>query len=328
MGFAVLHIEKGNGGSPTGLQHHIDRTKNVLNADPAKKDQNFYLRAEKGMYAPQEKSTKHPLPLNDRIEARIKEGYTGTKAIRKDAVRHLNVMLTGSHEDMEKINGRLGVYRWAMDNFQFAAKRFGQENIVEFAVHMDERTPHIHCVVVPLTKDGRLSAKEVMGDRVQLSQLQTEYAMAMKQYGMERGIKGSTATHETVKEYYARINERSMKEDLSLSFKVPMKAPQLEKPGVMDMLNIEKWIERQNKVILDTFRVERDKLKDEVNKEVKIALDGQVTRFMKESERGDRLRKENSQLKGIITEKDKQFHPEKYQNEKKIETKKGRGLDI
>ena len=46
MGFAVLHIEKGTAGKAGGLGSHIDRTKNVPNADPALSEKNFYVRAD------------------------------------------------------------------------------------------------------------------------------------------------------------------------------------------------------------------------------------------------------------------------------------------
>ena len=41
----------------------------------------------------------------------------------------------------------------------------GEENITRFAVHLDEKTPHIHCVFVPITEDGRLSAGDWVGNR-------------------------------------------------------------------------------------------------------------------------------------------------------------------
>lgn len=59
---------------------------------------------------------------------------------------------------------------------------------MDFTLHMDERTPHIHCVVVPLTVDGRLSAKEVMGDRRKLSELQDCYGKSCRTNSGFRGV--------------------------------------------------------------------------------------------------------------------------------------------
>ena len=81
---------------------------------------------------------------------------------------------------------------------------FGKENIVRFTLHMDERTPHIHCVFVPITEDGRLSAKEIFypGKFIPWHRTDTGNDEA---FGFERGEKGSLAVHDTPKEYYGRV---------------------------------------------------------------------------------------------------------------------------
>ena len=105
MGFAVLHIEKGTAGKAGGLGSHIDRTKTVLNADPKLSGNNlFYHLSENGrIYVYDDFHNRRS--LQDRINRRIQEGYKGKTAIRKDAVTHLNIVLTGSHEEM-KLSGR------------------------------------------------------------------------------------------------------------------------------------------------------------------------------------------------------------------------------
>ncbi|MFS2347409.1 MobV family relaxase, partial [Bacteroides xylanisolvens] len=164
MGFAVLHIEKGTAGKAGGLGSHIDRTKKVLNADPKLSEKNiFYHLGENGKVYVYD-NFKNRRSLQERINRRIQEGYKGKTAIRKDAVTHLNVVLTGSHEEMTAIGENPErLTQWMNENYRFVSERFGGRNVVDFTLHMDERTPHIHCVVVPLTVDGRLSAKEVMG---------------------------------------------------------------------------------------------------------------------------------------------------------------------
>ena len=74
-------------------------------------------------------------------------------------------------------------------------------------VHHDETTPHLSAFVVPLTRDGRLSAKEFIGDRRQMSADQTSFAAAVQHAGLERGIPGSRATHQTIREYYSGLNQ-------------------------------------------------------------------------------------------------------------------------
>lgn len=254
MAFAVLHIEKGTAGKASGLGSHIDRTKRVLNADPLLSEKNFCLRYD-AMYGRirihRSGNERNEAPLGERIQRRIEEGYKGKTAIRKDAVTHLNIVLTGSHDRMQDIaSDPERLKNWAADNFRFVCNRYGHLNVVEFAVHMDERTPHIHCVVVPLTKDGRLSAKSVMGDRRAMSRLQDDYGKAMQEkYGLQRGIEGSTATHDSVREYYGRIKE-SLKVEPYKNPEIEVFPPRIENPP---LLNRQKWAEAQNKAISEAF---------------------------------------------------------------------------
>lgn len=90
---------------------------------------------------------------------------------------------------------------------------------------MDEKTPHLHATVVPIvtgerirrkregekkyeTKSGpRLSADDVMR-RTKLHEYQNSYAKAMKPFGLQRGIVGSTAKHQANSEYYKQQMNR------------------------------------------------------------------------------------------------------------------------
>jgi len=83
-------------------------------------------------------------------------------------------------------------------------------------VHRDEATPHLSAFVVPLTQDGRLSAKEFIGGRSKMRDDQSTYAESVKKLGLERGIEGSRATHQTVQHYYESIN-RGTRNQVSIS---------------------------------------------------------------------------------------------------------------
>lgn len=189
MGFAVFHIEKGKGnGSSIGshIDREIGREYTYHNADPNRRDLNQHFNITK--YS--------KMPLSQAINKRIAEGYTGEKAIRKDAVKYLSIVMTGTHENMTGIFADQKKKKdWIQANYEYAAQEFGKDNILRFSLHMDEKTPHIHLVVVPLTADGRLSAKERMGDRIEMSAKQDRYAQKMESFGLERGVVGSKAIH-------------------------------------------------------------------------------------------------------------------------------------
>ena len=85
------------------------------------------------------------------------------KAIRKDAVKYQTHIMSGSPEQMKKIEDNPELRKqWINSNLDFLKKEYGEKNIVRFTVHRDEKTMHIHAVTVPITQDGRLSAKEIM----------------------------------------------------------------------------------------------------------------------------------------------------------------------
>lgn len=74
------------------------------------------------------------------------------------------------------------------DCLQFHQRQFG--HIISAVIHYDETTPHLHVVSVPLTADGRLSAREIVGNKQNLSRLQDEFFEQVgRGYGLERGTR-------------------------------------------------------------------------------------------------------------------------------------------
>jgi hypothetical protein len=137
------------------------------------------------------------------LEARIQEA--GVKRIRHDSVRGMEVILTGSPEGFVRgQDGRAADYsksKWAQDNLNFLKEQFGAKNVVSFTLHQDEKTPHIHAVLAPITDKNTLSADQLFNPK-SLRQLQTDYAQAMVPHGMERGVEHSQAKHDPMQRLY------------------------------------------------------------------------------------------------------------------------------
>ncbi len=106
------------------------------------------------------------------------------------------------------------ILEWANTCMDFVYNDLGytKEQVLHCTLHLDEATPHIHCVVVPLVKklDKRtnterytISKKQYIKDKLHLSQLQDIYndRLREKGYDLERGIKGSNAKHQKVREF-------------------------------------------------------------------------------------------------------------------------------
>ena len=211
MGFVVLHMEKAHG-SDSGTTAHIERFIIPKNADPTRTHLNRKLVA-------------YPDGIKDRsaaIQRRLEE--TGlTRKIGNNQVRAIRITVSGTHEDMERIEREGRLDEWCADNMKYFADTFGKENIVAAHLHRDEETPHIHVTLVPIVKGERkrrkreeqtkkryrkkptdtvrLCADDIM-TRLRLKSYQDTYAVAMAKYGLQRGIDGSKARHKSTQQYY------------------------------------------------------------------------------------------------------------------------------
>lgn len=96
---------------------------------------------------------------------------------------------------------------WIEKNFKFLEDEYGKQNIVRFNLHLDEKTPHLHAVTVPITHEGKLSAKEIIGNRKDMQSRQDRYAESMQSFGLKRGLRNTGIKHEPTSEYRKRVNK-------------------------------------------------------------------------------------------------------------------------
>lgn len=211
MGFVVLHMEKAHG-SDSGTTSHIERFIIPKNADPTRTHLNRKL-------------IDYPDGVKDRsaaIQRRLEKAGL-TRKIGSNQVRAIRINVSGTHEDMERIEKEGRLDEWCADNMKYFADLFGKENIVAAHLHRDEETPHIHITLVPIVKGERkrrkreeqakkhyrkkptdtvrLCADDIM-TRLKLKSYQDTYAIAMAKYGLQRGIDGSMARHKSTQQYY------------------------------------------------------------------------------------------------------------------------------
>lgn len=232
---AICRVAKMKGaGSISGKSDHNYRQGHVPNADPLREQFNkeYVLNCEN---------------LTNAIEARIHN--LGIQKVRQDAVKGMEFILTASPQAFQRDQaGQVtSDYResdWLKANLDFMKQRYGA-NLVAFTLHQDEKTPHIHAVVVPITPDKRLCAKELFNPKT-LKVLQTDYAAAMKPFGLERGIEGSRARHVEMKHIYGlqQQERQAIEQDLT-PIQQTQPPLQIEQPGVLDLLNLDRWKREQ-----------------------------------------------------------------------------------
>jgi hypothetical protein len=172
---------------------------------------------------------------------------SGVLKISHNQVRALQIMLSGTPEDMKRIQSEGKLREWCDDNIEWLQDTFGKDNVVSAVLHMDEKTPHIHAAVVPIVSGERrkerekkkadkpeqvttkkkyrkkpintirLCADDVM-TRDNLKRFQDTYAEKMQKYGLERGIKGSDARHISTLQHYRDLYAKNedLKEDIEM----------------------------------------------------------------------------------------------------------------
>ena len=105
---------------------------------------------------------------------------------RSNSVLALDTIYTASPEFFQgKANAEND--KFFQDCLKFHESRFG--HIISAVVHYDETTPHLHVISVPLTKDGRLSARDVIGNKAKMTKTQDQFFEQVgRGYGLERGV--------------------------------------------------------------------------------------------------------------------------------------------
>ena len=223
MNYAILRVAKlKTFGQIGGSLAHTFRTRDTPNADPERTP----LNEHHGPQTPAE------------IQAAFKEVLPEKR--RKDAVLGLEYLITFSPEFAQANDGAAyfeDARRWLID-------RHGAENVISTHVHRDEATPHMVAYVVPM-KDGRLRSTAFIGGPQMLSEMQTDFAQEVgHRHGLERGIEGSNAKHQTIREYYARANEA----ELTAKIEVPLER---ESRGLIGKESDEEFAQRVARTVHD-----------------------------------------------------------------------------
>lgn len=193
--YAILRVQKCKGAEIGAMQYHNDR-------EPGK-------HTNPDIDPTRTRMNREMCPHADyegEVQARIDAGYSGTRKVRKDAVRLVEGIVTASPEFFEGASDE--EVRGFFDSaFEFCREEFGESNMVHFTVHMDEETPHAHFGFVPL-RDGKLSWKGFFPDKAALGAMQDRfYERVGALYGLSRGEKRGDGEpvrrHKSVAEYKA-----------------------------------------------------------------------------------------------------------------------------
>lgn len=183
VGYAVVHMMKIKSGAVGGIQSHNNREhepKTNPDVDMSRSEDNYDLIS----------CDNYKRSIKEKLSSLVESN----RAVRKDAVVVCNFIVTSDNETMDAL-GADRQREFFQDSVKWFSDRYGADRVLNATVHMDETTPHLHIGVMPITQDGRLSAKAIF-TKTEMKAIQTEFARDVgEKYGLERGVEGSERTH-------------------------------------------------------------------------------------------------------------------------------------
>ena len=301
-------------------QHHTERWDDSYNhsnhmISPNKSKLNINLTDNTGTY-------------RERFENLIDQKYNGrrkkdgTPSIRKDAVRMFQVSVNlGEYDDKWNrtvLDKDKMVDTLKNDIYPMLVEEFGgEDNILGAAIHMDESTPHLHLDVVPLTADGKLSAKSFIDGPTDLSKKQTEWLekaqekrpdlnferledQSLNGIEMEK-LKKLTAQAKAEANEYLRKRNTALQEDIDAEWKILNEVDEKLNDKYEGLVSVQ---EEQEKTVEEFNKYgERLSVRESELNERERTLDETVNKRVEERthERTRALDKRESELNGWVS---------------------------
>ena len=199
----------------------------LANYDPSRAHLNFEV-TKGGKVQPIDTSKSIQQKMDENLSARGIKNPNARKDVRRKQRILAQMIFGGSRDRMLEMafgnqevdftkgadNSHLtrsnDIEKWAVEVYNYVAKRFGEDNIVSFYVHLDETNPHCHCTVIPVDEEkNKISWTSVFGknpteEGITFSKLHNElYDKVNSHWGLDRGSnKAETgAKHRSTEEY-------------------------------------------------------------------------------------------------------------------------------
>lgn len=228
MAYAIMRCKKlAKMGNVAASLQHAYRERETLNADPSRTPENEHRAAQSVDEAMGR--LRDLLPVKHRKDAVLAVEYVMTASPQW--------WKSASQEDQTSFFTQ--AHKWLAD-------KYGTDRIVTATIHRDETSPHMTAFVVPLTPDGRLSAKEFIGNKTMMNRDQSTFAAAVAHLGLQRGIEGSKARHTRIQAFYEALEQPPMGEVIISPEAVQ---PRVYQPhGIVERLGLSKRVETDDEV--------------------------------------------------------------------------------
>lgn len=281
--YAIIRMQKFNMSAVQGIQKHNQRQgKSNSNKDVD------YERSHLNYDLINDRKLQYERIIKDEIAERV------ARKPRANSVVLSEFLVTASPEYMQSLTED-EQKRYFEKSLDFIRERYGERNTLYAVVHQDEANPHMHVGVLPITEDGRLSAKDIY-TRTELKNLQNDFPAEMQRHGfeVERGKEGSKEKHLSPNAYKEK---QDLEKDIQrLESELSVKKNELKAWNEKVPDEVEVSPKRQMKKV--EVKSEERNLFGVPKKEIQKKPTGNVILPEKEFKELVTAAKENKQLKG------------------------------
>ena len=275
MSYAIVRNEKLTRAEANGKGTHNDRkAKNHTNKDidPTRTHLNYYIKKNNYTYT------------KEFDKLRKEQNLAGH--LRENSIIMCQMIFTSDQEFFDRI-GEQETKRYFDECYKFICnyKNLGEENIISAVVHLDEGTPHLHLVFVPVvhTKDKedkdieKICARDFWKGRDSYRKLQDAYFeyVTSKGFDLERGlyVEETNRKNLSVEEFKKVTNYTKTKETLE---NTTLKLPEFTDIKKINKLSLNRDEKINNKIIKPQVKIikqlhnENIALHKELSKQSKI----------------------------------------------------------
>ncbi len=289
MSYAIIRNTKYKRENLKGIFRHNERkNKNYSNENIDK--EKSYLNY----------SLKSPQYSYEKEFDKIREKYNLKGQIKTVSNIACEYIITSDHDYFERI-GEEETKRFFETAYRFVSeyKDLGEQYIMSAKVHMDEQTPHMHLVFLPVVhttdKKGnsieKLACSEFWKAKDSYRQLQNGFYEYMVENGfdLQRGLpkEETNREHYSVEEYKKITNFKQTKEILQNI--------KLELPEVPDLKDIKKVMIGRDEKILNDIIKPKDKLIEELYQD-NVTLHKELSKQAKTIEEAEKYQNERDKI--------------------------------
>jgi len=205
------------------------------------------------------------------------------------------------------------IEQWAKDVYDWCARRYGEENIIGFQVHLDESSPHIHALIVPVGQRAK-SGRECVMWSAKFGKNRYEYGRILREmhtslyeevgskYGLERGdsIEGRNVQHLHKRDYIRKLaKEAKQSEKAVKGLQTMIRRLEAQIFRAQSQLEeIEKSL-ASGKIALQEYEIQKTRIQKQIS-EYQSKLEDKAGKLQEKEQELERLTKDAAKARSVI----------------------------